>query len=175
MKKYILLACFTIILVTGCTNKENNKKEMSNLKDSERVEVVENKDIVFNNITSELSNTKCDSKNKKVNYTLKLVDGKITIINEDNFENYLLTGIDNVKQLGKISYTDDCSDTVYILLTEVGDVYYTNNDIVNFKDIKNINKEFKRLDTSFKFSNLNVENEVYSTTTSGEIIKLNFR
>ncbi|MBP3840891.1 MAG: hypothetical protein IK997_02060 [Bacilli bacterium] len=181
MKKInlVIITFFVIIFFcTGCFNKQENEienKKNSNLSDSERIEIVNNSEVIFNNDTKEISNLKCNSKNKKVNYTLKLISGELNIINEDNFENYSLKNINSIKQISSITYTSKCDDMVYILLTENGDIYYTNSNIVNFKDIKNIDKEFRKLNTEYKFSDIKVENEVYSNTSSGEIIKLNFR
>ena len=175
---YFLFFLVITLLCTGCNNKkniENTTKENSNLKDSERVEVVDSSNVIFNNATSEISNIKCNSKSKKVNYTLKIVSGKLIIINEDTFENYSLKKFSNIKQMASVTYTSNCDDMVYILLTETGDIYYTNNNIINFKDVKNIDKEFKKLSSEYKISDIKVENEVYSTTTTGEILKLNFR
>ena len=166
------------ILCTGCNNEkqvEKTVKEKSNLQDSERVEIVNSSEVIFNNNIKELSNTECDSKTKKVNYTLKIVSDKLILINEDTFENYSVKNISNVKEISSITYTSKCEDNVYILLTENGDIYYTDNDIVNFKDVKNIDKEFKKLSSEYKFADIKVEDEVYSITNSGEILKLNFR
>lgn len=179
MKKGIysfVLVLVVIILTTACSSDTTNKNK-SNLSDKERVEVVDEKVTLSEYGSKELSNLKCGYEGKKVNYTLKLDSGDITIINEDNFENYSLKNIGAVKTMASITYSSKCEDTVYILLTVTGDIYYSNSDIVLVKSVKDLDKEFIKLSSNYKFSDLNIgdDKELYSNTFTSELVKLNFR
>ncbi len=181
--KTFLFFIFTILICVGCekSTEKNTIKESttSNLTGDQRIEIVQNSDVVIANFNEPtISNLGCDSKSKNVNYTLKLDSGKVYIINEDTFENYSLDSISDIKSIGSITYTSNCDDAVYFLLTNSGDIYYTNNNIVSIIDIKNIGKEFKKLSSDYSFTSIGIDktsNEAYSVTNSKDIIKLNFR
>ena len=177
--KIMFLLIFTILICTGCGKKEGKKSTTSNLSDEERVEVVQKSDVSISTFDeTSLSNLDCDAKSKNTNFTLKLESGKLFIINEDTFENYSLNNFSDIKSIGSITYTSNCDDAVYFLLTNSGDIYYTNNNIVAIKDVKNIEKEFKKLTSDYSFSSIGIDksfNEVYSVTDSDTNIKLNFR
>lgn len=180
----IFLICIVVIVLFLFfhEDKEDDDSNAVKINSSDRIKVIENVDEVSfldENVNS-ITNLECDSSNKKINYTLKLENNEITVINEDNFENYALDKIKNVKTMKSIMYSSNCDEAVYIILTNDGTIYYSYDDIVKTNNVKKMSKNFKKLSTSYNFTELKIgsfdgNNEVFAYTDSSELLRLNFR
>ena len=122
-----------------------------------------NRNIKFKELDKTITNELCNSKNKKVNYTLKLENGEVIINNLDNFMNFSLKKVTNVKAITSVLYGNSCDQNSYVILSE-GKIYFTNNNIVNINNLDNLDDEFILLETEEDFDDLLIgeDNKLYS-------------
>lgn len=122
-----------------------------------------NQNIKFKELDKTITNELCNSKNKKVNYTLKLENGEVIVNNLDNFMNFSLKKVTNVKAITSVLYGSSCDQNSYVILSE-GKIYFTNNNIVNINNLDNLDDEFILLETEEDFDDLLIgeDNKLYS-------------
>ena len=171
----IFVGVISYFIYNNLYSKTNNKK-INNIKDQDRIKLVSDSNINFlNSNNTFISNEDCDSKNKKYNYTLTLDDGQILINNLDTYENFKVENIKGITSLNSITY-GTCADSIYVLLNNDGKIYYTDNNIVGLKKLKDIDKEFRILKTDYIFDNIVVsDNKLYGSTNNGEIVEINLK
>ena len=152
--------------VAFCLYNLFNKNELNTVEkvDGNELLLIVNEKVNFKNNVSFISNEKCNSKDKKNNYTLTLENNEVVVNNLDNFVNFSLDKFKKVKMINSFSYNGKCDKSIYVLLTSDGKLYFTNNRIVNLKNIKKINREFILFDTKYKFDQIYVgeDNKLYA-------------
>lgn len=172
-----------VIVVFLCLNFFGDKQEKDkNGKQKDVITYVIEKDKVNNmgGNTDYLSNEKCNASSINKRYSLKLDNGVILVNNLDTMENFLINKINNISTMIEFNYEKTCDTAMYAVLTNDGQVFYTDDDITKTKNVKKIEDQFMLLKSDLRFSEifLGEENSVmnlYAKTTSGNLYKIDFR
>ena len=174
----ICLLCFVVlaIVIYFMLTDGNDKKET--ISDKDRVVIATKEGLSFiSDSFNVVSNKNCNSSSKRYNYSLSLEDGNVLVNNHDTFENFIIDNISNIKAIMSITYTNKCENSIYVLLSDNGRLYYSDDNISSFGNLRKLDEEFKMLNSRYFFNDLLIgnDNKLYSNTTTGEFVNINLQ
>lgn len=181
----IVTSVVVILLVVGllCFKYffgDDNNGDMN--KGDESVSLVtDTKGLVLDNAVSDyLFNGNCDKETIKTKFSIQMSEGKALVTNQDTMENFTIDKFANAKLLTQFSYEGQCDKKIYLVITNDGKIYYTNNAITTISDVKNIENYFYLLKTDLRFESASVvkvkdEIRLYGKTSTNNVYLIDLR
>ena len=181
----IITAVVVIILVVGllCFKHffgDNENGDMNKGEESVSL-VTDTRSLVLDNAVSDyLFNGNCDKETIKTKFSIQMSEGQAVVTNHDTMENFVIDKFANAKLLTQISYEGQCDKKIYIVITNDGKIYYTNNAITTISDIKKIEDYFYLLKTDLRFESASIvkvkdEIRLYGKTSTNNVYLIDLK
>ncbi len=167
--------CFQYFIV-GSSNvgkQENGENLVSLVQDSKNLKLTYS-------ISDYIYTGTCKKSSINTKYSIQMTDGKAIVTNHKTMENFQIDKFMNAKVLTQFSYTGECDEKIYIVLTRDGRIYYTNDDITRISDVKDIENKFYLLKTDLRFNAVSVAKvngkiQLYGISATDNIYKIDLR
>lgn len=169
----IVIACISLSKTGPTTKSKNFKASFEYVVNPENVKSIEGK-------TNILSNENCNETAIKNKFSLTIVDGLIQVNNLKTMENFTIDKIANATSMYKINYEKTCDNSIYVILTGDGEVFYTYDDVTKIEDLKTIETKFNYANFDTRFTELFIGEEkgnqnLYGKTATNNLYKINLR
>ncbi len=177
----IIIVALIVFACINFKNSENNNTESKNSNKGQVTYVAQNENInVVGTKTNTITNEKCNKTTIKNRFSLTIVNGLVQVNNLDTMENFVINKIINVSNMIELNYQKTCDNSIYIILTSDGEIFYTDDNITTIKNLKNIEEEFYYLKSDLRYSELYVGQyngniDLYGKTTTGDLYKIDLR
>ena len=178
--KIVAAAIVLGVVVVLCIKFFGGKDKATEKKANVTYVVDETKVTLNGGNTDHLTNEKCNSSSIKHKFSLKIDNGSIQVNNMDTMENFLIEKIVDVSTMIEFNYEKNCDTAMYAVLTNDGQIFYTNDDVTKASDIRRIEDKFILLKSDLRFTELvlgeeNGVKDLYGKTSTGHLYKIDLR